>query len=55
MENSILKDLIEKYLSAYNTFNLDGMIGVLNEDIHFQNISNGEVTSETKGLQEFAH
>lgn len=25
MENSNLKDLIEKYLSAYNTFNVDGM------------------------------
>ncbi|WP_433922931.1 nuclear transport factor 2 family protein [Paenibacillus taichungensis] len=53
MENSNLKDLIEKYLSAYNTFNIDGMIGVLNENIHFRNISKGEVNSETKGIQEF--
>ncbi|GAB6988724.1 nuclear transport factor 2 family protein [Paenibacillus pini] len=53
MENSNLKDLIEKYLSAYNTFNIDGMIGVLNKNIHFRNISKGEVTSETKGIQEF--
>ncbi|MCW3792945.1 MULTISPECIES: nuclear transport factor 2 family protein [Paenibacillus] len=53
MENSNLKDLIEKYLTAYNTFNIDGMIGVLNENIHFRNISKGEVNSETKGIQEF--
>ncbi|MEC0106905.1 nuclear transport factor 2 family protein [Paenibacillus taichungensis] len=53
MENSNLKDLIEKYMSAYNTFNIDGMIGVLNENIHFRNISKGEVNSETKGIQEF--
>jgi hypothetical protein len=53
LENSNLKDLIEKYLSAYNTFNIDGMIGVLNENIHFRNISKGEVNSETKGIQEF--
>ncbi|OMF16551.1 hypothetical protein BK131_00685 [Paenibacillus amylolyticus] len=53
MENSNLKDLIEKYLSSYNTFNIDGMIGVLNENIHFRNISKGEVNSETKGIQEF--
>ncbi|MFW9333758.1 nuclear transport factor 2 family protein [Paenibacillus polymyxa] len=53
MENSNLKDLIEKYLSAYNTFNIDGMIGVLNDNIHFRNISKGEVNSETKGIQEF--
>ncbi|MFB8372813.1 nuclear transport factor 2 family protein [Paenibacillus taichungensis] len=53
MENSNLKDLIEKYLSAYNTFNIDGMIGFLNENIHFRNISKGEVNSETKGIQEF--
>ncbi|MCG7385574.1 nuclear transport factor 2 family protein [Paenibacillus sp. ACRRY] len=50
MENSNLKDLIEKYLSTYNTFNIDGIIGVLNENIHFRNI---EVNSETKGIQEF--
>jgi len=53
LENSNLKDLIEKYLSAYNTFNIDGMIGFLNENIHFRNISKGEVNSETKGIQEF--
>lgn len=29
------------------------MIGVLNKNIHFRNISKGEVTSETKGIQEF--
>ena len=53
MENSNLEDLIQKYLSAYNSFNIDGMIGVLNENIHFRNISKGEVNSETKGIQEF--
>ncbi len=53
MENSNLKDLIGKYLSAYNTFNIDGMIGVLNGNIHFRNISKGEVNSETKGIQGF--
>jgi len=53
LENSNLKDLIEKYLSAYNTFNIDGMIGVLNENIHFRNISKGEVNSATEGIQEF--
>ncbi|WP_433708356.1 hypothetical protein [Paenibacillus illinoisensis] len=53
MENSNLKDLIEKYLSAYNTFNTDGKIGVLNGNIHFRNISKGKGNSETKGIQEF--
>ncbi|RAI86060.1 hypothetical protein DET54_1193 [Paenibacillus pabuli] len=32
---------------------MDGMIGVLNKNIHFRNISKGEVNSETKGIQEF--
>jgi len=53
MGKYILQDLIEQYLNAYNTFNIDGMIYYLHENIHFRNISNGEVNAETKGIEEF--
>ncbi|MBB6024717.1 hypothetical protein HNR77_005852 [Paenibacillus sp. JGP012] len=53
MENSKLKDLIEQYLKAYNTFNIDGMIDVLHERVHFKNITNGDVNSQTQGIEEF--
>lgn len=53
MEDSKLQYLIEQFLNAYNTFNIDGMINVLHENIHFRNISNGEVNAETKGIEDF--
>ncbi|GGH55282.1 hypothetical protein GCM10008014_24750 [Paenibacillus silvae] len=53
MENSKLKDLIEQYLKAYNTFNIDGMIDVLHESVHFKNITNGNVDTQTQGIEEF--
>lgn len=53
LKNSKLQNLIEQYLKAYNTFNIEGMIDVLHESIHFKNISNGEVNTETNGIEEF--
>lgn len=53
LKNSKLLDLIEQYLKAYNTFNIEGMMEVLHESIHFKNISNGELSTETKGIEEF--
>ncbi|UJF36226.1 nuclear transport factor 2 family protein [Paenibacillus hexagrammi] len=53
MKNSKLHDLIEQYLREYNSFNIDGMVDLLHENIHFKNISNGEVNAETKGTEEF--
>ncbi|MDO7908821.1 nuclear transport factor 2 family protein [Paenibacillus sp. JX-17] len=53
MKNSILKDLIEQYVKAYNTFNIDGMLDVLHESVQFRNISNGDVNTQTQGIEEF--
>nr|WP_145403282.1 nuclear transport factor 2 family protein [Paenibacillus xylanexedens] len=53
MENSKLKDLIEQYIKAYNAFNIDGMIDVLHERVHFKNITNGDVNAQTQGIEEF--
>ncbi|MDM5279161.1 nuclear transport factor 2 family protein [Paenibacillus silvae] len=53
MENSKLKDLIEQYIKAYNASNIDGMINVLHESVHFKNITNGDVNAQTQGIEEF--
>ena len=45
--------IIEKYVEAYNSFDVEGMISLLDKDILFRNISNGENDTETKGIQEF--
>lgn len=42
--------LIERYLQAYNAFDVDGMIALLHPDIEFRNIAGGEVTAETSGI-----
>jgi hypothetical protein len=47
------KDLIDKYISSYNAFDIDSMMSLLHSDIEFKNISNGEETASTSGEMEF--
>lgn len=45
--------LIERYIEAYNAFDIETMLSTLHPDITFQNISNGEVNTETQGIEAF--
>ena len=45
--------LIEQYISAYNTFDLDRMISLLHPEIEFENVSQNEVTAKATGVDEF--
>ncbi|RUT35582.1 nuclear transport factor 2 family protein [Paenibacillus zeisoli] len=47
------KEIINKYIEAYNNFDIQGMMSCLHSDILFRNISNGEVNTETRGIEEF--
>jgi hypothetical protein len=47
------KNLIQSYLNAYNSFDVDRMLLHLHKDIEFRNISNGVINVETKGIEEF--
>lgn len=51
--NKDVKELIRKYTEAYNSFDIEGMLSLLHEDIEFRNISGGVTNAETKGIQEF--
>jgi hypothetical protein len=51
MVSKEIRDLIENYLEAYNSFDIEGMVNLLHKDIIFRNISNGETTTETRGIQ----
>ncbi|WP_336789614.1 nuclear transport factor 2 family protein [Paenibacillus sp. MMO-177] len=53
MVRNEIRGIIENYLEAYNTFNIEGMVHLLHKDIVFRNISNGETTTETRGIQAF--
>jgi len=53
MMQEMQKEIIEAYIDAYNRFDVEAMIALLHSDVVFQNISNGEVTLETKGKDAF--
>ncbi|MDR6197426.1 steroid delta-isomerase-like uncharacterized protein [Siphonobacter sp. BAB-5404] len=44
------KELIEKYIEAYNSKNVPGMIALLEDDVLFENVSNASegITTHTK-------
>lgn len=47
------KNLIENYVRAYNSFDIDEMLSGLHEEIVFKNISGGETTLELHGIEAF--
>ncbi len=47
------KQVIENYINAYNNFDIEGMIADLDENIVFENISNGKIDLKTEGLAAF--
>ena len=47
------RSLIERYLDAYNAFDVPGMLVVLHPDVVFENISAGRVTAAAHGVEEF--
>jgi ketosteroid isomerase-like protein len=48
-----LRAVIERYVEAYNAFDVPGMLAVLHPDVEFRNVSGGEVTASTRGREEF--
>jgi len=53
MNDDDKRPLIEKYLNAYNVFDIDGMMSVIHSDIAFKNVSGGEVNASASGADEF--
>ena len=47
------RSVIERYLVAYNGFDVDGMISVIHPDIEFKNVSGGQVNATAPGTDEF--
>jgi hypothetical protein len=53
MNDDDKRPLIEKYLDAYNVFDIDGMMSVIHPEIDFKNVSGGEVNASASGSDEF--
>lgn len=46
-------EIVSAYIAAYNAFDIDGMIALLDKDVTFRNISAGNVTHECVGIEAF--
>ncbi|MFD7523069.1 nuclear transport factor 2 family protein [Paenibacillus chitinolyticus] len=53
MEERAVISLVEKYVEAYNAFDIEGMLLLMQEEIVFRNISNGVVNAVTEGKDAF--
>src|SRR5438128_11746285 len=47
------KDLVDRYLAAYNAFDIDAMLAQLDPAIRFENYSGGQLTADASGTEEF--
>ncbi|MCE0450032.1 nuclear transport factor 2 family protein [Brevibacillus sp. AF8] len=53
MTNEEVKGIVENYVQAYNSFDVEGIVRHLHTDIVFRNYSNGQLDTETKGIEAF--
>lgn len=53
MDEDHCRRLIARYLAAYNAFDIDGMLAVLTDDVHFENRSADQITHATDGQDAF--
>ena len=42
-------ELIERYIQAYNSFDVDGMMATVHPEVEFTNISGGEISASASG------
>jgi ketosteroid isomerase-like protein len=47
------RDLVNRYLDAYNAFDVDGMVETLHPDVVLKNVSDGTADTTAAGVDEF--
>ncbi|MCC7053219.1 MAG: nuclear transport factor 2 family protein [Gemmatimonadaceae bacterium] len=47
------RDLIARFVAAYNRFDVNGMLALVADDVRFENLSAGVVTASASGAAEF--
>ncbi|MBT2591388.1 nuclear transport factor 2 family protein [Pedobacter sp. ISL-68] len=50
---NIQNQIIENYINAYNSFDIESMLSDLDNNITFENVSNGETDLTLKGIEAF--
>ncbi len=52
MKQQEMKNIIDKYIKAYNLFDIDGMLACMHDDVEFKNISGGKINLTANGIKE---
>lgn len=47
------RSIVDRYLTAYNAFDIDGMMATIHHEVEFKNVSGGVVNTTASGVQEF--
>lgn len=53
LEDHVQRHLVDRYLDAYNHFDIEAMLALLSPDIRFENYSNGQLTASADGIAQF--
>lgn len=53
MNDSLRRDLVARYIDAYNAFDIDGMLAPLAPDVRFENWAGGQMTASSEGIDAF--
>jgi hypothetical protein len=51
--NSPERSLIERFIAAYNAFDIEGMIAQVSPDVRFENYAGDTLTIATNGVEQF--
>lgn len=53
MDAAAQRDLVDRYIAAYNAFDIEGMIRTVHPKIEFRNVIDGKVNATAHGIREF--
>lgn len=53
MKGSDQPELVNRYLAAYNAFDIDGMLALLDPEVRFEKYSGDQLTAQASGCDEF--
>jgi hypothetical protein len=53
MNEARQEELIDRYLAAYNGFDIEAMLAQLDPAVRFENYAGGELTAEASGIEAF--
>lgn len=47
-----MRDVIDQYIEAYNSFNVEMMLQLMSKDVVFENFSDGALTAKAVGIEQ---